>query len=48
MDTVLKLIKEESGKHFDPKLIELFLENIDKFLEIRQMLRDVDYVECKI
>jgi response regulator RpfG family c-di-GMP phosphodiesterase len=48
LDAILKFLKDEAGKHFDPKLIELFLENIDKFLEIRQMLRDVDYVECKI
>ncbi len=48
MDAILKLIKEESGKHFDPKLVELFLKNTEKFLEIRQTLKDVDYVECKI
>ena len=48
LDVILKLLKDEAGKHFDPKLIELFLENIDKFLEIRQILIDVDYVECKI
>jgi putative two-component system response regulator len=30
------IIKKENGKHFDPKITDLFLENFDEFLEIRQ------------
>jgi len=33
-EEVLVYIKDMSGKHFDPKLIDLFFENIDGFLEI--------------
>jgi len=28
-------IKEQSGKHFDPQLVDLFIENIDKILEVK-------------
>jgi len=31
---VLSYMKDMSGKHFDPKLIELFFDNIDDFLKI--------------
>ncbi len=27
---------EESGKHFDPKLTRLFIENFDKFVAIKE------------
>ena len=37
---VLKYITDESGKHFDPQLVELFVDNFGKFLEIRQKLKD--------
>lgn len=26
---------EQRGKHFDPKLVDLFFQNIDTFLDIR-------------
>ncbi len=29
-DKILKYFKEQNGKHFDPKLIEIFFENLDK------------------
>jgi response regulator RpfG family c-di-GMP phosphodiesterase len=41
LDRILELFKNESGKHFDPKLTELFFTNLDKFLEVRDSLRDV-------
>ncbi len=34
-EKILELLTKEKGKHFDPILIELFLENINIFLEIR-------------
>jgi len=37
---IMKLFKEERGEHFDPKLVDLFLENSDKFKEIRNNLKD--------
>ena len=35
LEKILKLFEEEKGKHFDPKLVDLFLNNLDKFLLIR-------------
>jgi len=36
LEKTLQIMKEDSGTHFDPKLIELFLKNIDDFLAIRE------------
>jgi response regulator RpfG family c-di-GMP phosphodiesterase len=40
LDRIIKLFREEKGKHFDPKLVDLFLENIDKLVEIRDKYKD--------
>ena len=40
LDRILTLFKEDKGKHFDPALIDLFLENLDKFLTIRDKYKD--------
>lgn len=40
IDNVLSIMKKERGKHFDPILTDLFLNNIDKFLIIRQKYTD--------
>ncbi len=40
-EEIFKLFKEERGKQFDPKLIDLFFENFDKFDEVRKHLADV-------
>ncbi len=34
---IFALLKEERGKHFDPKLIDIFFEHLDEFLEIRNV-----------
>ena len=39
-EKIFKLLKDESGKHFDPKLIELFFENFEQFDEIRNKYKD--------
>ena len=39
-EDIFKLLEDESGKHFDPKLIALFFENIEKFKEIRNKYKD--------
>jgi PAS domain S-box-containing protein len=39
-EKIFDLLKDEKGKHFDPKLIDLFFENIDKFKEIRDRYKD--------
>lgn len=40
LEDIFILLEKEKGKHFDPKLIELFLNNKDKFLEIREKYKD--------
>jgi response regulator RpfG family c-di-GMP phosphodiesterase len=40
LDKVLELIKEERGKHFDPMLVDLFFDNLNLFLEIKEQYRD--------
>jgi len=35
-EQVIKLFKEESGRHFDPKLVDIFLMDIDRFYEINR------------
>jgi len=39
-EKIFKMFKEEKGKQFDPKLIDIFFDNIDEFLEIRDNLQD--------
>ncbi|RXJ98001.1 two-component system response regulator [Arcobacter sp. CECT 8989] len=34
LDDALNLLKEESGKHFDPNIINLFIKNIEEIKEI--------------
>ena len=40
MDEIIKFFKEEKGKHFDPKLTDLLLDNFEDFLEIKRRLKD--------
>lgn len=37
---IFELFREEKGKHFDPKLIDIFFEHLDEFLAIREELKD--------
>ena len=34
-EKIFKLFKEERGTHFDPKLVDIFFDNLDKFLKVR-------------
>jgi len=40
VNKALAYLTEESGKHFDPDLVELFVDNFWQFLEIRQKFKD--------
>jgi len=40
LEQTLQYIKDERGKHFDPQLVELFVENFGAFLEIREKYKD--------
>ncbi len=41
LDRILTYLKEERGVSFDPKIIDLFLENLEEFLVIRDRYQDV-------
>lgn len=40
-DDALKIMREGHGTHFDPELMDLFLEHVDEFIEIYNMYDDV-------
>ncbi len=40
LDKILSLISEERGRHFDPALVDLMLENLEHFLAIRDTYKD--------
>jgi response regulator RpfG family c-di-GMP phosphodiesterase len=40
LDKIMELFDKETGKHFDPKIIKLFKDNLDKFLAIRDKFKD--------
>lgn len=40
LDKILDFFQEEKGKQFDPTLVELFLANLNQFLEIRDIFKD--------
>ena len=39
-EKIFKLLKEESGKHFDPALIEIFFKHLDEFITVRDHYTD--------
>lgn len=41
LEAALEIIKAGSGDHFHPKIVELFLENLDEILEIQKRFHDV-------
>ena len=42
LEKILELFKEEKGKHFDPNLIDVFLNNLNEFIEIKERYKDVN------
>ena len=40
-EKIIQYIKNEKGKHFDPVLVDILIENIDKFEIIRDEFKDV-------
>ena len=39
-EKIWNLFREESGEHFDPKVIDIFFENLDEILEFRDTHKD--------
>lgn len=42
IEEVIELFKREQGKHFDPALCQLVLDNLDDFIEVRFLFPDND------
>ena len=40
LEKILNLIKEESGEHFDPHLVKVFLDSLPAILEIKEKYED--------
>jgi len=40
LEKVLTLLQQEKGKHFEPKLVDLVLENIEEILKIQEIYPD--------
>ena len=41
IEKVFEFIKDQKGKHFDPKLVELFFDNLDDILKIKEEYQDI-------
>ena len=39
-DKILEYFNNQSGKHFDPKLVDIFMNNLDSFYKIRDLYKD--------
>ena len=39
-ERIFKFFREQSGKHLEPKLVDIFFDNLDEFLDIRDKLAD--------
>jgi response regulator RpfG family c-di-GMP phosphodiesterase len=39
---VLAKVEEESGRHFDPELVEIFFSSLDLLRAVQQRYRDED------
>ena len=40
LEKVLDLLREERGKHFDPALVDILLDNLPEFIRIRDKYPD--------
>jgi HD-GYP domain-containing protein (c-di-GMP phosphodiesterase class II) len=40
LEKIYALLQEERGKHFDPQLIDVFFENLETILDVREKLKD--------
>jgi len=40
-ERIFTMFKEERGKHFDPQIVDIFFDNLDEFLTIRNLFKDL-------
>lgn len=43
LDEILEFVKNQRGKHFEPKLVDLFFESLDEFIQIKEKYQEVQY-----
>lgn len=41
LDRILALLREERGRHFDPKVVDVFFEQLPKIIEVRDREADI-------
>ncbi len=41
LDRIVNLFKEERGQHFDPKVVDVFMEQLPKILKVRDAYKDI-------
>jgi PAS domain S-box-containing protein len=41
-EKIFEYFKDQRGKHFEPKLVDIFFDKIDEFLDIRDRLQDIN------
>jgi HD-GYP domain-containing protein (c-di-GMP phosphodiesterase class II) len=41
LDRIINLFREERGEHFDPQLVDIFLESIPEIVQIKEQYNDV-------
>ncbi|MDQ1264373.1 MAG: cyclic di-GMP phosphodiesterase, partial [Campylobacterota bacterium] len=41
LEKTLEIIKNDSGLHFHPKVVEIFMQSLDEILEIKEKFKDV-------
>jgi len=44
VDQTIDIIKKERGEHFDPRVVDVFLENIDEVLKIKEEVNTTDTI----
>ena len=40
MERIVQLFREEQGRQFDPDLVKVFLDNLGRFVEIKETYKD--------
>jgi len=41
-ERIFNLFKGEKGKHFEPKLVDIFFKHLNEFLQVRERFKDID------
>lgn len=42
LDRILNLLQDERGQHFDPIVLDVFMEQLPQIIEVRDRLSDIN------